>query len=326
LYRLITDPNLITQYYNGVGARKSSLISNVLDGVYAGTLENNIKEIYKFIVNNYQDGDEILLFGFSRGAYTIRCVVGMIYNSGLVPDEKWTDEAYRRYRSRDDKDNPDSDESLQFKKMLGCREVKIKFLGLWDTVGAAGIPMLTQDGLEYMEFHDKVVSNIVQNVSHALAIHEHMSCFEPCHVLQNRSTKITELWFPGEHLDVGGARIFGYRDISDITLKWMINQMNNCTDIPIYVYNSEGSLIDPIIKLVHPVFDYILHRISMGAPVVRDRRITEYDIDAIYNAGEWGDLTVDELKKRFDSQTYNEYGKYMLSVKGVELAGFGKLI
>ena len=135
---------LCTHAYKGVG---------VLD-------ERNIKQIYNCIVENYQKGDEISLFGFSRGAYTVRCVVGMIHNSGLVPDIRWTNEAYRRYRSRDSRDSPNSDESLRFKRKLECRDVKIKFLGLWDTVGAAGIPIDTQDGLEYMGFYDNVVSNI----------------------------------------------------------------------------------------------------------------------------------------------------------------------
>ena len=324
------DSNLITEYFNGVGTHSYSLLDDVLDGVYAESLENDIKQAYNFIVGNYKEGDEILLFGFSRGAYTVRCVVGMIHNSGLVPSKKWTNEAYRRYRSRDPKDSPKSDESLLFKRVLGCRQVQIKFLCLWDTVGAAGIPIDTQDGLKYMGFYDNVVSSIVQNVSHALAIHEHMSCFEPCRVLKkngNRITNVTELWFPGEHVDVGGAKCFGFHDISHITLEWMVDQVNNCTDLsvptPSYKNSLRRVIDDRILNVVHPIFDYMLGCVSIRAPVVRDRRITDYNVDAIYNGGMWGKgLTVNRLNARFSSQTYNEYGRYMSRVRGVLLPGF----
>lgn len=322
------NPDLITQYYNGVGIGNCSLLGDVLDGIYAESLERNIKQIYNFIVTNYQKGDEILLFGFSRGAYTVRCVVGMIHNSGLVPDIGWTNEAYRRYRSRDPRDSPSSDESLRFKRVLECRDVRIKFLGLWDTVGAAGIPIDTQDGLEYMGFYDNVVSNIVENVSHVLAIHEHMACFEPCRVLKkdnNKITKIMELWFPGEHLDVGGAIGFGYRDISHITLQWMVEQLNNSTNLtlPIHPIHIRPRIWDLIVNFVHPIFDRALTWISIRAPAVRDRRITDYNVEAIYNGGMWHNLTVHVLNTRFGSETYNEYGRYMKRILGIVLPGFG---
>jgi uncharacterized protein (DUF2235 family) len=334
LYTLIQgmkDPNLITQYFNGVGTSSYSLLGNVLDGISGVSLETNIKQAYNFIACNYQEGDEILLFGFSRGAYTVRCVAGMIYNSGLVPSTIWTDEAYRRYRSRDPKDRPKSAESSQFKSELGCKEVQIKFLGLWDTVGAGGIPIHTQDGLEYMGFYDNVVSHIVQNVSHALAIHERMSPFEPCHVLKkpdNKITNVTEVWFPGEHLDIGGAKYFGFHDISCMTLEWMVDQVNNCTDLSIPTPSSEkGSLrrgiYDRVLTVIHPIFDYVLVLVATRTPIVRDRRITDYDVGAIYNGGKWGnDLTVNRLNAIFSSQTYNEYGRYMLKIRKKILPGF----
>jgi uncharacterized protein (DUF2235 family) len=325
LYTLVNEmqnPNFITQYYDGVGTSSCSLLGDVLDGVYAESLERNIKQIYNCIVENYQKGDEISLFGFSRGAYTVRCVVGMIHNSGLVPDIRWTNEAYRRYRSRDSRDSPNSDESLRFKRKLECRDVKIKFLGLWDTVGAAGIPIDTQDGLEYMGFYDNVVSNIVENVSHAVAIHEHMACFEPCRVLKkndNKITKITELWFPGEHLDVGGAACLGFSDISDMTLSWMIDQIGlNPPRLP----GEPGGFIDQIIRRVHPLFDYALGWVSLRAPVVRDRRITDYDVSAIYNGGDWGLLTTVVLNQRYKSQTYNEFCRYMWRIRGNTMPTF----
>ena len=327
LYTLVKQmQDVVAEYYNGVGTGGGGVMADLLDGECANSLEDHIKSAYNFIVNRFQEGDEIMLFGFSRGAYTVRCVAGMIHNSGLVPNTDWTNEAYRRYRSRDPKDHPDSAQSVEFRDKLHCKNVEITFLGLWDTVGSAGIPIYVQDGLEYMGFYDNVISKKVRHASHALAIHEHMSLFEPCHALQNRSnsTTITEVWFPGEHLDVGGARGLGYRDISTMSLTWMIDQINRQTDLNITVcaaaYHAEW-VFDKLLAWTHPLFDYVLLRwTSTRVPIaVRDRRITDYEINALYNKGLWDGLTVDILNKRFTSQTYNDFRRYMFAIKGVRL-------
>ncbi|RIA80064.1 hypothetical protein C1645_684105, partial [Glomus cerebriforme] len=105
-----------------------------------------IIEIYTKIVKQYNDENklkEIWLFGFSRGAYIIRCVAGMIYNCGILKydSKELIRRAYEIYRSRDPIHDPNGQESKNFKDSFSYSDPTIiKFLGLWDTVSAHGIP------------------------------------------------------------------------------------------------------------------------------------------------------------------------------------------
>ncbi|RGB25756.1 hypothetical protein C1646_771312 [Rhizophagus diaphanus] len=144
-------------YIDGIGIGELTCINLLIDGdmAIALSLDNKIKEGYKFIVNHYNPGDDIWLFGFSRGAYIVRCIAGMIKNCGILkvdreikPDQidKRVDLAYDIYRDRDMDHHPEGKESQDFKKAFSHPESKeqiIKFLGLWDTVGAHGLPAYT---------------------------------------------------------------------------------------------------------------------------------------------------------------------------------------
>ena len=96
---------------------------------------------YEFLAKEYQEGDEIYVLGFSRGAYTARSLVGMVRNCGLIYPKHLGLRvlmAYGIYRTRDD--NVDSATAKLFRSSF-CRDVKIKFIGVWDTVGALGMPL-----------------------------------------------------------------------------------------------------------------------------------------------------------------------------------------
>ncbi|RIA80724.1 hypothetical protein C1645_674991, partial [Glomus cerebriforme] len=189
----------------------------IIDGAIAVSLDKKIKEGYKFIISHYNPGDDIWLFGFSRGAYTARCIAGMIRNCGIlkfdrdVPIDqidKRVDLAYDIYRNRDDVYHPDGSGSEEFKKAFSFPDSEkpiIKFLGLWDTVGAYGIPAyIIGKGFKYLELYDQIVPNIVNYACQALAIHERTSFFEPYHIRSGNSGKtiIVETWFPGVHIEV----------------------------------------------------------------------------------------------------------------------------
>ncbi|POG70937.1 hypothetical protein GLOIN_2v1794658, partial [Rhizophagus irregularis DAOM 181602=DAOM 197198] len=177
----------------------------IIDGAIALSLDNKIKEGYKFIVNNYNPGDDIWLFGFSRGAYTARCIAGMIRNCGVLKVDreikseqvdKRADLAYDIYRNRDAGHSPEGKESEDFKNTFSHPEPKkqiIKFLGLWDTVGAYGLPAYAiGEGFKYLEFYDQSVPSIVKFACQALAIHEKIAFFEPCHINSNNSGTIVK--------------------------------------------------------------------------------------------------------------------------------------
>ncbi|MBI4522349.1 MAG: DUF2235 domain-containing protein [Deltaproteobacteria bacterium] len=218
-----TAPGGIRQvkwYDEGVGAHWYDRFAG---GAIGAGLELNIIEGYKFLAEQYEDGDEVYVLGFSRGAYTARSLVGMIRNCGLVNKNLVglkVGIAYGIYRTRDD--GPDSRTARLFRSMWS-REISIKFLGVWDTVGALGIPLeiLDQFNLKFYEFHDTHLSKLVENACHAVAIDEHRKDYDVC--LWNPGEKpqqtIEQRWFVGAHSDVGG----GYRDrrLSDISLRWL---------------------------------------------------------------------------------------------------------
>ncbi|PKK60925.1 hypothetical protein RhiirC2_856581 [Rhizophagus irregularis] len=229
-------------YIDGIGIGESPL-NFIIDGAIARNLDIKIKEGYKYIVNHYNPGDDIWLFGFSRGAYTARCIVGMIRNCGILkldrnttPDQidKRIDLAYEIYRNRDMIYHPEGNGSDDFKKSFSYPDSEkpiIKFLGLWDTVGAHGIPAyVIGEGFEYLEFYDQVVPSIVDVACQALAVHERTSFFEPCRILSNSSGTVTvkETWFPGVHNEIGGGTFLTFKGnerISKATTLWMIENI-----------------------------------------------------------------------------------------------------
>jgi uncharacterized protein (DUF2235 family) len=152
-----------------------------------------------------------------------RSFVGMIRNCGLILPKHLALRvamAYGIYRTRGD--SVDSFTAKTFRAAF-CREIKIKFIGVWDTVGALGIPLdvLKDFNMRFYEFHDTKLSNIVENACHAIAVDEHRLDYDVC--LWNPDTQplqsLEQRWFIGAHCDVGG----GYPDrrLSDMTLRWM---------------------------------------------------------------------------------------------------------
>ncbi len=207
-------------YDQGIGTH---WYDKFIGGTFGAGLDLNILEGYKVLAKNYKDGDEVFVLGFSRGAYTARSLVGLIRNCGLVKNRLLplrTAMAYGIYRTRDD--GPDSMVASEFREVFS-REIKIKFLGVWDTVGALGIPfgVLKKFNSKLYEFHDTSLSGIVENGYHAVAIDENRRDYDVC--LWNPKEKpnqtLEQRWFVGAHSDVGG----GYEDrrLSDLTLRWM---------------------------------------------------------------------------------------------------------
>ena len=207
-------------YDEGVGTQ---WYDRFIGGSIGAGLELNIVQGYEYLAQQYEAGDEVYVLGFSRGAYTARSLVGMIRNCGLIYPKHLTlrvGMAYGIYRTRGD--NVDSFTAKIFRAAF-CREIKIKFVGVWDTVGALGIPLtvLKDVNMKFYEFHDTNLSNIVENAYHALAIDEHRQDYMA--TLWNPDTapqqKLEQRWFVGAHCDVGG----GYKDrrLSDLTLSWM---------------------------------------------------------------------------------------------------------
>ena len=207
-------------YDQGVG---TAWYDEHIGGAFGVGLEKNIIDGYKFLAQTYEEGDHVYILGFSRGAYTARSLVGMIRNCGLIEAKRLAlrvGVAYGIYRTRED--GPDSLTARLFRSSFS-REMKIKFLGVWDTVGALGIPLdiIKNFNTKFYEFHDTKLSNIAENAYHAIAIDEHRGDYDVC--LWNPSEMpqqtMEQRWFVGAHCDVGGG--YSNRRLSDIPLRWM---------------------------------------------------------------------------------------------------------
>lgn len=207
-------------YFRGVGTDHWDRITG---GVLGAGLAEHIRDGYEKLIELYDEGDEVYILGFSRGAYTARSLVGMIRNSGLVSRrfaKLAAAAAYLIYRTRGD--GPDTARARRFRARFS-REIPIRFLGVWDTVGALGIPLELAGRLNasYFQFHDTELSAIVERAYHALALDEHRADYEAA--LWNPREKpgqtIEQRWFAGAHSDVGGG--YDDRRLSNIALRWM---------------------------------------------------------------------------------------------------------
>lgn len=224
--------NQCLYYQRGVGTRR---LEHHLGGAFGFGLSRNVRDAYRFLVDNYEIGDEIFLFGFSRGAYTARSTAGLIRNCGILRGDHAgrIREAYALYRSRNHRLEPSTIESRLFRRMYAHEDVTpIRFVGVWDTVGALGIPI---DAIRlpvverFWGFHDTALSRSVVSAYQALAIDEQRGPFRPTLWTQHPEATgqvLEQVWFAGVHKDVGG----GYANpaLSEIALLWMAERARGC--------------------------------------------------------------------------------------------------
>jgi uncharacterized protein (DUF2235 family) len=217
----------IVYYARGVGT--GNLLDRVTGGAFGHGLSQNIEDAYRFLVMNYEPGDEVFFLGFSRGAYTVRSTAGLVRNAGLLRRENIhrTPDAIRLYRSPTHPDHPDSE---KFRADYSWPDFRITFLGVWDTVGSLGIPLTGLNLLtrKRYAFHDIKLSSRIDNAFHAVAIDEQRNSFQPALWEQQAADgqRMEQVWFTGVHSDVGG----GYPDtgLSDIALHWLLDRAVEC--------------------------------------------------------------------------------------------------
>ena len=216
-------------YHQGVG---TSRWEHIRGGAFGSGLSANVLDAYQFLIDNYQDGDEIWFFGFSRGAFTARSIAGLVRNCGVLRSSNLNrmQEAYALYRSR--AQSPRGTTSTLFRRAYSY-EPRVRFIGVWDTVGALGIPVPTTRALQRVvatfnhrwAFHDTNLSTQVDGAFHALAIDEKRKAFVPTLWTQQPGAGdqvLEQVWFSGVHSDVGGG--YPGTGLSDIALLWMIEK------------------------------------------------------------------------------------------------------
>lgn len=243
--------NQIVIYDDGVGS-SSFMPAAILGGVFGWGLQRNVLDLYKFLCRNYDTDDKIYAFGFSRGAFTIRVLIGLVLSQGLVDfaDEADLDKkiraAYRAYRFQSDSrwnlQTPCRFIHVLFDKLFyksNQRTVShVDFLGLWDTVAAYGFPIdeMTRGVSQWiwpLELPNREFNPKILKARHALAIDDERATFHPvlwnetpantCPAGTNRPTadeQLLQVWFVGVHSNVGG----GYPDdsLANVSLSWMM--------------------------------------------------------------------------------------------------------
>ncbi|SMR71013.1 Uncharacterized protein, PA2063/DUF2235 family [Aliiroseovarius halocynthiae] len=235
----------VVHYLPGVGSgqgvtKLSRFLDRVLGGALGWGLDDRILEAYRALLFTYEPGDQIYIFGFSRGAYTARSLAGMIRTAGILPSNR-TDlipEAMRMYRTRDGRrSHPDSDTTMAARLAMSpkiatspkdaawrkdqgidCHLLDITYVGVWDTVGALGVPAFLGPLARFVNaryaFHDADLSRSVGAARHAVAIDERRKHFPPAlwtnlDTLNGETTdsnsRYQQLWFAGNHGIVGGS-------------------------------------------------------------------------------------------------------------------------
>jgi uncharacterized protein (DUF2235 family) len=212
-------------YDDGVGAQGTP-IDRLLGGAIGDGLFAKIKDGYTQIAHSYQEGDQIFLFGFSRGAYTARALAGMIAVCGLPDSTKFsgqaTEAAFQAYRT------PTNRQVLlaALAADYGNRDVEIAVVGVWDTVGALGIPGCVFEGLDEQiyGFLSLTLHPNVHAAYHAVSIDERRAEFAATLWMPPLAPgqELDQVWFAGVHGDVGGG--YGETGLSDITLGWMMQK------------------------------------------------------------------------------------------------------
>lgn len=230
------DVEQVVFYDPGVGV--GGWWSRVMGGAFGDGLSQNVRDCYRFLVRTWQPGDELFFFGFSRGAFTVRSLAGLVRKCGILPvdDEGQIKEAYAFYRERGPEYHPAGPRATAFRQERRARETNIKCLGVWDTVGSLGVPTGGPIGMftrNRYGFHDVRLSSSVENAFHALAIDERRKPFSPTlwgvrerDRAKDGHQRIEQRWFAGVHSNVGG----GYPEcgLSDVTLKWMMERAGEC--------------------------------------------------------------------------------------------------
>ena len=226
-------------YDPGLGSMQLAFgagINNFLAGAFGVGLMQGIEDAYRFLIFNYAPGDRIFVFGFSRGAFSARSFGGLIRTCGVLHKQHVgkVKEAVKLYRKRDRAAGPDAPACVQFRKDFSTavftgadaerradhQSLTIEYMGLWDTVGALGIPSVIPFARFFNNryaFHDVALSRMVSSARHVLSIDERRITFRPslwsnlnelngrAGVASSDTAPYQQVWFPGDHASVGGG-------------------------------------------------------------------------------------------------------------------------
>ena len=245
----------LAYYHPGVGT--GGFIDRVVGGAFGVGLGLNIRQCYRFLVDHYHPGDFVYLFGFSRGAYTVRSLAGLVRNCGVIDPEKLDagvdidaaiHDAFGLYRKRGDATAPRAEMSVDFRTRHSHPDFRITCIGVWDTVGSLGIPvgLLGHLTSHLVGFHDVTLSSWVDRAYHAVAIDERRRPFVPTLWLQQpdareQGQRMEQRWFTGVHSDVGGGYPWPDRGLATLALRWMVERVTTACKLELDIAPLDGA-------------------------------------------------------------------------------------
>lgn len=225
LPKSLDDVEQVVYYHDGVGTNGG--LDKFTGGAFGRGIERNIRELYRFIVFNYTPGDELYFFGFSRGAFTVRSLAGFMKKVGLLEkeDDYYVPDIYACYENNSQPDSPEWKQAFHnVKNARPCPH--IKYIGVWDTVGALGAPGVLGQifNKKKYQYHDVGLNDRIENAFHALAIDEQRKPFAPDIWVRpaDWQGQLQQAWFPGVHGNIGG----GYTPdgLANEALHWIIEK------------------------------------------------------------------------------------------------------
>ena len=246
----------VVYYHSGVGT--GGPLDQFTGGAFGRGIENNIRALYRFILYNHVPGDELFLFGFSRGAFTVRTLAGFMHRYGLVRkrDDYYVPEMYQCYEKNIAQHTPEWDRIfLNDKGISRIQRTRdcppIKFIGVWDTVGALGAPgLLGQlfNSARY-QYHDVELNPRIEHAVHAVALDERRKPFAPSLWRKPEGWKGTleQAWFAGVHSNVGGG--LKPDGLANVALQWVAG----------HAQRHGLALDEEYLRYFEPHFDSTLH-------------------------------------------------------------------
>lgn len=225
LRALQPGPQLLKYYDTGVGT--AGKLDKLWGGAAGRGLFMNVRDAWLWLSQHYRPGDRLYLFGFSRGAYTARSLAGMlaVCGVGMGRDEVDADQACHIYRERDLRKRDRL--GARFRHDFHCHLADVHMLGVWDTVGAMGLPTRGPLGRVTRArhgFHNVRLGHHIRHAFHALALNEQRAAFTPSlwqHPVPAAVQTVEQMWFAGVHSNIGGG--YACSGLSDITLHWMLS-------------------------------------------------------------------------------------------------------
>lgn len=211
------QPGIGTFTPPGIYGHVRKWILTRIDLAFATLLKYHVQDAYQFLMRYHESGDEIYIFGFSRGAYTARVLAGMLCKVGLLTrgNEELVPFAWKMYAG-----NRNDDEARGFRDTF-AREVPVSFIGVWDTVKSVRYAW-KDPSFEYTQDN-----RIVKKVRHALSLDERRSYFRQnmWRLLPRAGQDVLQIWFAGVHCDVGGGYLERQSGLSKEALAWMVGEV-----------------------------------------------------------------------------------------------------